>query len=210
MSCAGLRLRFWPVVALIGAMIAVATLPACTYSQSRVTKPGILSPKLGPMIYKEEGSLVLLTVSVNATRWHEDSDFIPLEVWVANKGVDRGIRVSRESFYLMDTFGKRYGMAGVEEVRRLQRGLSQDRKMNSAEYTAMKFSAYRHVPTRFFPVTGGAILHDRAELPKYAFMADMFYFPRPEGDLRGGIFELHLRTRELPQEIFVVFEVPRK
>jgi hypothetical protein len=37
---------------------------------------------------------------------------------------------------------------------------------------------------------------------------DVLYFPRPEGELRGGVFELHLTSRELPQEVFVVFEVP--
>lgn len=196
--------------ALLIVLLAGASLQTgCTYSQRNVTRPDVLSPTLAPMVFKEEGALVLLTVSVNATRFHGDDPFIPLEVWVANKGVSQSLRVTRESFYLTDAFGRRYGMAGVEEVRRLQTGVSQDRRMNSSEYNNFKFSAYRYIPSRFFPVTGGALLRDRVELPRFAFMADMFYFPRPEGELRGGVFELHLNTKELEEEVFVVFEVPQ-
>ena len=82
--------------------------------------------------------------------------------------------------------------------------------MSTEGYTAMKFDAYRHVESAFFPVMGAQILQDRLEVPRYGFIADMLYFPRPEGELNGGIFELHLTAKELPQEIFVVFEVPRE
>lgn len=191
-------------------LLAAAAAPACTYSQSNIIKPGTLSPTLAPMLFKEEGELVLMTVGVSATRFHENDPFIPLEVWVANKGVAPYIRVNRESFYLVDTFGKRYGMAGVEEVRRLQPGAQMDRRMSQAEFNAFKFSAYRQVNSAFFPILGATLLQDRVEIPKYGYMADMLYFPRPDGNLGGGIFELHLVARELAEEIFVVFEVPPK
>ena len=42
-------------------------LAGCTYSEKRMMKPGLLSPTLGPMLYKEEGSLILMTAGVNAT-----------------------------------------------------------------------------------------------------------------------------------------------
>ena len=198
------RLGLLPAIVVLGGL----SLAACTYAQKNVIKPGVLSPTLAPMVFKEEGALVLMTAGVNATRFHGDDPFIPLEVWLANKGVEPSLKVSRESFYLMDTFGKRYGMAGVEEVLRLQRGLSLDRQLNSASFTGSKFDGYRLIPTAFFPILGATIINDRAELPKFAYMADIFYFPRPDGDLGGGIFELHLLAKELPQDIFVVFEVP--
>lgn len=197
----------------LGSFLVMAALaPACTYSQTRVVKPGTLSPTLAPMVYKEEGGLVLMTVGVSATRFHGDDPFIPLEVWIANKGVEPYIRLNRESLYLMDTFGKRYGMAGVEEVRRLQTGASMDRQTidsTSAPYSAFKFDAYRPVDSQFFPLLGATLLHDRVEIPKYCYIKDILYFPRPDGELTGGIFELHLTAKELPEEIFVVFEVPR-
>jgi len=195
--------------ASLPAILALAALvvSSCTYSQRNIIKPGMLSPTLGPMLYKEEGSLILMTVGVNATRFHGEDPFIPLEVWVANKGVVPSLKLNRESFYLVDTFGKRYGMAGVEEVLRLQKGLSLDRQLNSAAFNGTKFDGYRLVQSAFFPI-GTTLVNDRVELAKYAFMEDMFYFPRPDGELGGGIFELHLQAKELPQDIFVVFEVP--
>jgi hypothetical protein len=199
-------------LSLASLLLMVALAAGCTYSQSRVVKPGTLSPTLAPMVYKEEGALILMTVGVSATRFHGDDPFIPLEVWIANKGVEPYIRLNRESLYLMDTFGKRYGMAGVEEVRKLQTGASMDRQTiesTSAPYSAFKFDAYRPVDSQFFPLLGATLLHDRVEIPKYCFIRDILYFPRPDGELIGGIFELHLTAKELPEEVFVVFEVPR-
>jgi hypothetical protein len=190
-------------------LIATALATACTYSQSRVVRPGKLSPTLGPFIYKEEGSLILMTVGVNATRFHGDDPFIPLEVGVANKGVEKYISLDRESFTLTDTFGRRYGMAGVEEVRRLQSGSVMDRQVNSVEFSLGKFEPYHRVDSQFFPLLGATLLQDHVEVPKFSFMYDILYFPRPDGDLVGGVFELHLRAKQLPEEVFVVFEVPR-
>jgi hypothetical protein len=83
--------------------------------------------------------------------------------------------------------------------------------MGSAEFNAFKFDAYRLVDSAFFPVpgAGSVILHDRVEIPRFGYIREMLYFPRPDGDLLGGIFELHLIAKQLPQDIFVVFEVPR-
>ncbi len=194
---------------LLLAVLLAAGAPGCTYSQSNVVRPGKLSPTLAPMVFKEEGDLILMTVGVGATRFHGSDPFIPLEVWLANKGITPYIRITRESFYVMDTFGRRYGMAGVEEVRRLQPGVTLDRRMTGAEFNAFKFDAYRFVDSVFFPVVGASILNDQAEIHRYGYMRDMLYFPRPEGDLNGGIFELHLMAKELPEDIFVVFEVPQ-
>jgi len=195
-------------VAIAAVLLSGLLAASCTYSQKNVIKPGALSPTLGPMLYKEEGALVLMTVGVTATRFHADDPFIPLEVWVANKGVERPLRLSRESFYLVDTFGKRYGMAGVEEVLRLQKGMTLDRQINSASFNGAKFDGFRLVQTAFFPIPGLVIVNDHAELARYSFMMDMLYFPRPDGELNGSIFELHLQDPALPQDIFVVFEVP--
>jgi hypothetical protein len=196
---------------LIAVLVGAAALVAgCTYSheRARAVSPDTLSPTLGPMTFMEEGNLVILTVGVNATRFHEDDPFVPIGVALGNRRVKPWLSISRESFYLMDTFGRRYGMAGVDEVRRLQRGISQDRRLTSISFHASKFGGFRLFQTEFFPNLAGAILRDRIDLPTFGYLADVLYFPRPEGDLRGGIFELHLRAKELPQEVFVVFEVP--
>jgi hypothetical protein len=195
---------------LLAAGLAAAASAGCTYSHERplAVSTDTLSPTLGPMTFKEEGNLVILTVDVNATRFHDDSPFIPVAVALANKRVEPYISISRESFYLMDAFGRRYGLAGVGEVQRLQKGLAQDRKMTEVSFQSGKFNGFRFYSTTFFPYVSGAILRDRVDLPTFGALMDVLYFPRPEGELRGGVFELHLTSRELPQEVFVVFEVP--
>ncbi len=197
-------------------LTAAAGAAACTYARERprAVSTDTLSPTLGPMTYKEEGNLVILTVDVNATRFHEDSPFVPVAVGLANKSVEPYISISRESFYLMDSFGRRYGMAGVGEVQRLQRGRAQDRKLTEISFQTTKFDGFRFYRTSFFPSQGGSpaltseVLVERLDLPPFAFLVDVLYFPRPEGELKGGVFELHLNARQLPQDVFVVFEVP--
>ncbi len=203
---------------LIGILAAGGVMAAgCTYSRERprAVSTDTLSPTLGPMTFKEEGSLVILTVDVNATRFHEDSPFVPVAVALGNKRVEPYLSISRESFYLMDAFGRRYGMAGVGEVQRLQRGLAQDRHLTRISFQTSKFDGFRFYRTAFFPFStdlinpeAGGILTDRMDLPTFGYLADILYFPRPEGELKGGVFELHLEARQLPQDIFVVFEVP--
>lgn len=192
------------------AVLAGLTSFGCTYSRERprAVSTDTLSPTLGPMTFKEEGNLLILTVDVNAMRFHDDSPFVPVAVGLANKRVEPWITITRESFYLMDAFGRRYGMAGVSEVQRLQRGLAQDRSMTQVSFQTSKFNGYRYYRTTFFPTFGGGILRDRVDLPTFGFLADVLYFPRPEGELKGGVFELHLDAKELPQDVFVVFEVP--
>ena len=200
-----------PRALLAGALLLPIVVAAgCTYSRERprAVSTDTLSPTLGPMTFKEEGNLVILTVDVNATRFHEESPFIPVAVALANKRVEPYISISRESFYLMDAFGRRYGLAGIGEVQRLQRGLAQDRQLTEVSFRASSFGGYRFHRTNFFPFVSGGILTDRIDLPTFGFVADVLYFPRPEGELKGGVFELHLTSKQLPQDVFVVFEVP--
>lgn len=200
---------FTPTRVLFLALILATGACSLTPSSSAV-KPATLSPTLAPMLFKEEGTLVLMTAGVNATRFHGSDPFIPLEVWLANKGITPYLSLTRESFYLMDTFGRRYGMAGVEEVRKMQPSVSLDRRLAQTDFNLFKFSAYHHVESEFFPGLGAAagLLHDHVDVPRYSFMNDMLYFPRPEGELNGGIFELHLQAKQLTEDVFVVFEVP--
>lgn len=192
------------------AAVAAAIAPACTYSheRARAVSTDTLSPTLGPMTFKEEGNLVILTVDVNATRFHDAGPFIPVAVGLANKRVEPYLSIDRESFYLMDAFGHRYGLAGVNEVQRLQKGISQDRHLTEISFNGSIFRGYRAYDTSFFPVLTGSVLRDHVDLPTFGYIADVLYFPRPEGDLNGGVFELHVKAKQLPQDVFVVFEVP--
>lgn len=185
-------------------------LPACRRGP-RLPDPGIpfasgtASPKLSTFVFKEEGKFYLMTVGVNATRFHEKDAFIPLAVTVANKQ-GPPLTIHRESFTLVDPIsGSRYGLAGIDEVRR-QGGEFQDARLMDRDHLALKLDIYQETPSNFFPFQG--IVNDRIELHPFQFMLDNLYFPRPEGELLGRTFELHLDDRSLESPLFVVFTVP--
>ncbi|HET9481975.1 MAG TPA: hypothetical protein VFP98_09495 [Candidatus Polarisedimenticolia bacterium] len=170
---------------------------------------GTASSKLATFIFKEEGRLYLMTVGVNATRFHDRDPFIPLTVTVLNRkaGV---MNLTRESFTLVDpATGGRYGLASVDEVRR-QGKMLYDRRLMDLDHLSGKLEPVNQfVPTRFFPDTG-EIVRDQVELHGFQYMLDNLYFPRPEGDLLGKTFELHVTTSDPEAPLFVVFTVPER
>ncbi|HZI94642.1 MAG TPA: hypothetical protein VFE84_10395 [Patescibacteria group bacterium] len=165
------------------------------------------SPKLATFIFKEEGKLYLMTVGVNATRFHDKDPFIPLAVLLVNKS-KTPLNIDRESFTLVEPVsGARYGLASIDEVRR-QGKQEYDRKLMDLEHLLSKLTAFTPLETNFFPNVNVIIEH--AELHQFMYMLDTLYFPRPEGALLGKRFELHVNSKGLEQPLFVVFTVPEK
>ena len=163
------------------------------------------SPKLSTFVFKEEGKLYMVTVGVNATRFHDKDAFIPLTVLLANKNAPT-MMITRESFTLVEPVtGGRYGLASVEEIRR-QGKQSFDRQLMDLDHIPTKLEAFRQVPASFFPSQG--ILNDDLELHSFQYFVDNLYFPRPEGDLLGKTFELHVSARGMEAPLLVVFTVP--
>lgn len=203
------RRRGTPLVIALAAVCVVVT-PGC-HRRSQVPDPGIpyatstTSPKLSTFVFKEEGKLYLMTVGVNATRFHDKDALIPLTVLLANKSGPT-MQITRESFTLVDPInGGRYGLAGVDEVRR-QGKQSYDRQLMDLDHIPTKLEAYRRVPSNFFAF--GSVLNDQIELHSFQYFVDNLYVPRPEGELLGRTFELHVNARGLEGSLFVVFTVP--
>lgn len=201
-------LRLWLVIVLV---LAVPFSGAGCRRRSGRPVPGVAydtattSPKLSTFVFKEEGKLYLMTVGVNATRFHDKDAFIPLTVIVANRS-GTALNLHRESFTLVDPIsGARYGLAGVNEVRR-QGKQSYDRKLMDQEHLASKVDIYQLVPSNFFPYQG--LVNDSVELHQFQFLFDNLYFPRPEGSLLGKTFELHINAKGLQEQLFVVFSIP--
>jgi len=166
---------------------------------------GTTSPKLATFIFKEEGKLYLMTVGVNATRFHDRDAFIPLSVVLVNK-TKTPLTLDRESFTLVEPIsGKRYGLASIDEVRR-QGKQDYDRKLMDLEHILGKLDPFTRGESNFFPLTGLVI--ERVELHQFMYLLETLYFPRPEGELLGKTFELHINSKGLEQPLFVVFTVP--
>lgn len=200
--------RLAAVAALLPLLVVA---PAC-HRRSQIPDPGIPyesgtpSAKLSTFIFKEEGRLYLVTVGVNATRFHDKDPFIPLTVTVANK-TTTPIHLHRESFTLVEPIGgARYGLASVEEVRR-QGKTSYDNQLMDLDHLQMKLDIYRKSPAVFFPGLG-SVLQDTVELHQFQYILENLYFPHPEGGLLGRTFELHISGKGIEGPLFVVFTVP--
>lgn len=195
-------------LALAGVVLVCS--PAC-FHKSATPDPGIpyapgtTSPKLATYIFKEEGKLYFFTVGVNATRFHDKDAFIPLAVSLVNKAKSPLI-IGRESFSLVDPMnGARYSMASVQEIQK-QGKQDHDKRLMDIEHLLTKLEIFNRVDSNFFPQTG--IINDNIELHNFTYMLDTLYFPRPEGELLGKTFELHVTCKGLETPLFVVFKVP--
>lgn len=203
---AGLVL-LWLLVVLGAASQAACRRPSPIPDPGIPYAPGTPSPTLSTFVYKEEGKLYLMLVGVNATRFHDRDAFIPLTVTLVNK-TTTPLGIHRESFTLVDPVtGARYGLASVDEVRR-QGGQLYDHQLMDLDHLATKLTAYRRVQSNFFPYQG--VINDQIELHQFQYMLDNLYFPRPEGELLGKTFEIHVNAKGLEMPLFVVFTVPER
>src|SRR5574341_2450956 len=111
------------------AALAVAlAVQGCVGLERNPNVVGTYSEKLSPYNYREEGSVALMVVGVDAARFIRREPYVPLFVQVANKSKIT-FEVSPESFILEDSVGRRYGTAPPEEVAGRYARLDVDRRM---------------------------------------------------------------------------------
>lgn len=175
-----------------------------------------LDRKLSRFAYIEEGELVTLIVGTRAAFFREESEFIPLEIAIANTGV-RTLTVTRESFTLIDEAGARYPAATPRELLDGYEMLDFDRE-NMAELESIltsKFAAFQRYPAQFSPTRAhiregeftSNLVRDTVAIPKFGYIIDYVYFPKPQTGLRDHKFELFLDAPELEDAVFVKFAV---
>jgi len=189
----------------------VALLPGCVGLQRNPNVVGAYSEKLSPYNYREEGSIALMVVGVDAARFIRKEPYVPLFVQVANKS-KLTFEVSRESFILEDSVGRQYGMAPAEEVAGKYARLDIDRRMfqQNRSITLTYMSLFTYVQSNFFPSSARrALVAEQISLPPRSFMEDVLYFPIPETGLNGVPLRLLFRVKGLEDPIQVVFEVPK-
>ena len=201
------NLSIRPVAGSIAALV-LCILPGCRYGPVPVPDMEI-SRTLTPFSFIEEGKLVILIVGVEAARFREDAEFVPLAVAVGNKKVRPALRVTRESFYLVDPEGNRIEQAAYEEVLDRYSNMDMDRRLlGDRGFILTKFDVYMRIPARFFPLPGRAgVVNDRVEIPTLGYMENVLYFPMPAGGLKGRRFDLFLDCQPLEDPVFVTFEI---
>lgn len=190
-------------------VLLVLALPAVLAAAACVTRsapgPEGMDPTLARSTYIEEGGLVALVVSSKPMSYRLDRPFIPVEIAVVNKGLS-SLTLTRESFTLVDDRGREYPAVGRGELSRGYGSTDVDRRLGeAAPFVAHRYASYRLVPSNLTPGFDAPIQRDRLFIPRFGYILDFIYFPRPDGDLAGRALELVLRAPELPDPVFVRF-----
>jgi hypothetical protein len=175
-----------------------------------------LDRKLSTYAWIEEGDLITFIVGTRATRYREETAYIPLQIAVANNGLRRLI-LTRESFTLIDEQGNRYPMATPRELLEGYEflDLDQDPQTGLGELEDIvfnKFAAHARYGSKFSPThqavtSESMVVRDLVSLPRYGYIIDFIYFPQPAGGLKGHRFELFMDSPDLPDPVFVKFMV---
>ena len=186
------------------AVVASSLVGAACVTRS-AQSPGGIHPKLARSTYIEEGELLALVVSTKPMRYRMDRPFIPLEIAVVNKGL-ASLTLTRESFNLVDGQGRQYPAVGRQELTRGYGSTDVDRRYaEAAPFVKNRFPTYRLIPSNLSPGFDASIARNRLFIPRFGYVLDFLYFPRPDGDLTGRPLELIIRAPELSDPVFVRF-----
>jgi len=195
---------------LLRRILAAVLLTACASTPN----PNVVSPlsaKLSTFNFKDEGSLVLLVVGVEAAQYNVKERYFPLFITLANKGADT-LHVTRESFTFEDSLGHRYSPLPVTTVEAEYHRGEFDRKLfrQNFSFTGSSVERFTPIPSNFYPSVTRGIVHDNIQLPRFGYLDDILYFPVPEEGIQGGPFHLYFKTAELEEAVVVAFEIGRE
>ena len=177
---------------------------------SRSTAPGtspsqpVPSETLAPSIFYEEGKLVFLGVNVHIARFSLDADPLPVEIAIANKGIEQ-LSVSPEHITLRSLDGKAWPVASAEESAGSSLRSSFDRKLMPVPFVdivKLRFPNYKYMPSTF-GLRGGNLSMTRAvDMRRNTWTLAQIWFPNPGGELKGKLYEVWLDSPELPEPVF--------
>lgn len=197
------KIRLQAAVALLGITASVA----CTGHRSAAldAKGPSPSPTLAPNVFFEEGKLVFLGVNAALARFNLEDPILPLEIAVANKGLQR-LTVGPEMITLRDRMGGAWPAASPSES--VGKGLrsSFDRNLMPVPFpdiVRLRFSSFTPVPATFASRAGNETMSRTVEMAKNTRLLTQIWFPNPGGDLRGKVFDVQLDSPELPDPVFV-------
>jgi hypothetical protein len=175
--------------------------------------PNVVSPystKLSTFNYKDEGSLILLIVGVEAAQYNVREKYFPLFVSLANKGAPT-LHVTPESFAFEDSLGRKYSPMPLTVIQAEYHRGEFDRKLfrQNFSFTASSVERFTPIASNFYPSITRGVVNDNLQLPRFAYLNDLLYFPVPEQGVVGGPFRLYFKTPELEEAVVVSFEIGR-
>lgn len=202
------------IMAAVAVSCVLGATASCALRPMRGQVASGLDRKLSTFVWIEEGDIATLLVGTRASRYREKDPYLPIEVSFANTALKQ-VTLTRESFVLVDAEGNRYPAAGPKELLEGYDFLDLDRRLQEIEgVTFNRFANYTIYPSKFSPTRRSplrpgesSLVRDAITLPKFGYLIDFVYFPRPVTGVVGRRFELFVSAPELENPIFVKFEV---
>ncbi len=200
-----------PARAATVALLLLALGSCATRREMRGQEASGLDRKLTFFAFVESGDLVDLIVDTKAARYREDAEYIPIEFSVANRALNE-LTITRESFVLVDDQGNRYPAASPRELMQHYEFLDWDRRLSELPgIVDARFAAFTRYPSNFSPrrqaIRGSNVVRDSVSLPKFGYIVDYIYFPRPTTGVKNHRFEMFLQAPQLQDPVFVKFEI---
>lgn len=198
----------------LGALaLAAGTLCCAGREPMRGQEQAGLDRKLATYAWIEEGDLASVIVGTRAARYRDGANYVPIEIAIANRGL-RVLELTRESFTLIDEQGNRYPCASPSELMSGYEFLDLDRDQLAElrSITLNRFATFHQQASKFSPTRDVRddrlnVVRDRVALPKFAYIIDYIYFPKPPTGIKGHRFELFVESAQLPSPLFVKFRV---
>ncbi|MBN1224138.1 MAG: hypothetical protein JXB23_12900 [Candidatus Aminicenantes bacterium] len=174
--------------------------------------PAGLDPKYSAYSYKAEDREAVMIVDYEVARLRKEENYFPLDVMIANKKL-ASLTITRNSLILIDSGGKAYNMAAIDEVQDKYKKLLADSDLKYATFESEQqamtgFSHFERQRSNFFPMrAGGARVTERVIVRPRGYINDRLYFPMPETGINKQKLTLRLAAAELEVPLEVIFTV---
>ena len=156
--------------------------------------------------YKEETDSYVALVDGYPASLRANQAYVPVPIALGLRGGIPRLKLTTESFELIDARGNVYPLAGYGEVTSGYDMLTFDRSLVRTRplVAGLKFATSHRVASRFFPAPGRDVRIDHLELGPFTWFSDVLYFPKPDAGI-GGVLTLRIKGQGLASPIEVRF-----
>ncbi len=161
--------------------------------------------------YREMGDRLTVLVDSYPASLHDRDAYIPLAVAIGLTGSGKSVRLTPESFKLVDRNGTIYQAASYDDIARNypKRQFDVSLLRSHPMVVGQIFATSHRVDADFYPtLQGRGIRIDRVELGPVTWFNTVLYFPRPKAGL-DGVLALEVTTGGVEPPIEVRFKIPR-
>ncbi len=183
-------------------------LGAITASTALAAELRQTSESFGANTFRERSDQLTLIVGTNLAAQRLDDLYIPLPIAVGYSGKGPEIKITPESFTLVDAAGHRYPLAGLTSVRQHYPKLTFDRTVLSAQplIVGLQFETSQRVAANFFPAPNGGLRTEHVNLAPFMWFTDVLYVERPLD--MNGVMTLEFKPQGLDRRLAVKVVVP--